>query len=281
MRSENYLWLTFGRIDDFEQKPLQNRGSSDSATTSLAPKFLILQIPNRFRPLNSHILAASKRYCWIFTANPRYGNPGRKLRFLRGGWKTRNVKMHKIAQILSYGSPSAPKPLCAPATVGHCGTLGRCGTVQRAAGLRDCGASRPCDIGAVGLRGYGAMGLRGCGASECGIMGSRCTETGRGRPGAASEACGRVVVGCRRGRILGASTAPWDCWTAGLWDYGTAGLWDCGTAPSARSWIRRRGAVQKGAPRRGRGAGLGRLIRRTPRAGQRRRGARQPKAVTM
>ena len=128
VRSENYLWLTFGRIDDFEQKPLQNRGSSDPATTSLAPKFLSLQIPNRFRPLNSHILVASKRYCWIFTANPRYGNPGRKLRFLGGGWKTRNVKMHKIAQILSYGSPSVPKPLRTPATVGHCGTLGRCGT---------------------------------------------------------------------------------------------------------------------------------------------------------
>lgn len=72
-----------------------------------------------------------------------------------------------------------------------------------------------------------------------------------------------------------------DCGTSGLWDIGTLGLWDYGTPPSARSQICLRGAVQKGAPRRGRGAGLGRLIRRTPRAGQCRRGARQPKAVTM
>ena len=155
-----------------------------------------------------------------------------------------------------------------------------------AAGLRGCGrhgrvTSGPWDCGTAGLRGRGAVGHRGCR-----IMGSRCTETGRGRPGAASEACGRVVVGCRRGRILGAPTAPWGCGAVGHRDVGTMGLWDCGTVglrdsavgafpdPSPRS--RAKGGPAPGSGRGARAVDTPDAPRRT--APTR---ARRPKAVTM
>ena len=132
--------------------------------------------------------------------------------------------MHKIAQILSYESPSVSKPLCDSATVGHCGTLGRCGTMP-----------------------WG-----------CVTAGHR----------------GRVAVGLRDIGTLGL----WDIGAAWPWDYGTSWLWRRGTW----SWVAEgRGAVGL-RRRRVPGSVAAAPRKRGPRAGQRRRGAQQPKAcVTM
>lgn len=131
-----------------------------------------------------------------------------------------------------------------------------------AAGLRGCGASRPCDIGAMGLRDCGTAGPWGCGTSW--LWG----VAALGRVGGVRP-CGRGVSA--RTHPRGAHGAVWlrDCGTVGLWDSAVGAFPDL--SPRSRA---------KGAPRRGRGAGLGWLVRRTPRAGLRRRGARRPGPVS-
>lgn len=126
-------------------------------------------------------------------------------------------------------SPSAPLRLWDVAA--HWDVVAR---RSGAAGLRGCGASRPCDIGAVGLWDCGTVGLRGRGAA-----GHR--GCGAWRPWAASEACGRVVVG------VSARTHPRGAHGAvGLWGCGTVGLWDSAVGAFLDPSPRRRA---KGAPR--------------------------------
>lgn len=173
-------------------------------------------------------------------------------------------------------SPSPSAPLRLWAIAAHWDVVAR---RHGAAGLRGCGASRPCDIGAMGLRDCGTAWPWGCGTS--GMRGHGITMHGNGAgtaPGRVGgvRPCGRGVS--ERAHPRGAHGA------VGLWDIGTVGLWDCGTMGLRRRRVPGSVAAapcKRGPRARGRGAGLGRLIRRTPRAGQRRRGARPPKAVTM
>ena len=128
--------------------------------------------------------------------------------------------MHKIAQILSYESPSVSKPLCDSATVGHCGTLGRCGTAPRG-----CGASWPCGRGTAGL--WATMHGNGAG-TPLGCVGG-------------VWPCGRRVSARTH---PGASTAPWGRGASWPWGRGTSWPWGRGASwPWGRGTAGRRGLV--------------------------------------
>lgn len=143
-------------------------------------------------------------------------------------------------------SPSAPPRLCDIAAYWD--------VAARCSGLRD--------IVAVGLRGHGAMGLRASwlwGVAALGRVGG-------------VWPCGRGVSARAH---PGAPTALWGCGASWLWGMAALGLRRRRVPGSVAA------APCKRGPRAGgRGAGLGWLIRRTPRAGHRRRGAQRPKAAS-